>query len=221
MFIYIILILLIIIMLPSYKNIEYMTATELGVDIGAINTLSRLANSLTTGGSLTVPGGLTIMGEINTIGNVYTPILSFIGGPNQPVWSNSALIQNISTPVIGQQITISNNLTQINLTNPLAPSGTRVILSVMVKLGTATNFVIHFTDMLAWATIFDGYAKEYKNELNSNTFTEIKHKITIPLSGSLNILIGSHDNRPNITKQSNGTLFTYGWKYYYDTQTSK
>ncbi len=216
-------------MIPTNKTVEHLTINEL--DVGSIKSLSDLAKALTTGGSLTVPGGLTVMGEINTVGNVYTPIIPFKGGPNQPVWTHQTAdnVLNMLTPFIGQQFTFSNSTDEakfplMNLYGASAPRDTQVIVSAMVKLGTATNFVLHFTDTQAWQTRFNGDGKEYKNELNKNTFTEIKHKLTIPPTDNLNIHIGfgNYIARPNtIAKQSEGTVFTYGWKYYFDTTTSR
>jgi hypothetical protein len=68
MILYILLILLIIIMFKPYKTIESMTVAELGIDIGAIKTLSDLANDLMKKGNLTIPGALVITGGLTVSG---------------------------------------------------------------------------------------------------------------------------------------------------------
>jgi len=81
-------------------------------------------------------------------------------------------------------------------------------VSVMVKLGTATNFIMFVNNMLSYntisythteATIAAGY--------NTSTYKELSFVFTATASGAVNLHIGLTTGETNLPVQTNGTVY--------------
>jgi hypothetical protein len=112
-------------------------------------------------------------------------------------------------------IIYNNHILFYNLDTPTISAKTSVAISVMVKLGTATNIVFTINNGAEWRLASGvGYAQEFNinNGLNSSTYTNIIFKFLLPDNGCARLQVGGH-SMPNTPAQVNGTIYTYGWKY--------
>ena len=99
-------------------------------------------------------------------------------------------------------------------------SGQQLVIKVLVKLGTATNFNISVNDTVGWNTV-GGQTFTTANGLNVNTYTLCSYVFTAPSQAGFTLNVGGVSNsQSGLSAQSVGTVFVYGWKILYNNSTT-
>ena len=99
-------------------------------------------------------------------------------------------------------------------------SGQQLVIKVLVKLGTATNFNISVNNTLAWNTV-GGQTFTTANGLNTTSYTLCSYVFTAPSQAGFTLNVGGVSNsQSGLAAQSVGTVFVYGWQILYNNSTT-